>query len=199
MTKTLIIIILVLLVLILGGVLFYKPSLNPFPEDELKTVHSTVVNKIESMGKLELVRYEFKDVVEHSIVRQWFPDPKILLIVEGEAVGCIDLEKVDSSSVYVLVDTVYINLPAPELCYSKVNHEKSRVFNTEYTFFDSEAQMVDAAYREAEKEIQRSALSSPILANTQIQAEKILKPMLETIAGRPVKLIFPGPKLKPAQ
>ena len=71
------------------------------------------------MGKLELVKYTFKDVVTHKEVYEWFPDPKVLLIIAGEAVGCLDLSHIDSTSVVFMGDSILVNLPEPEFCYVK--------------------------------------------------------------------------------
>lgn len=67
------------------------------------TVHNVILEKVESLGKLELVRYKFKDIVEHEMISQWLPDPKALLIVSGEAVGCIDLGKVKKKISLLLI------------------------------------------------------------------------------------------------
>jgi hypothetical protein len=94
---------------------------------------------------------------------------------------------------------VRVLLPAPELCTFQINHDQSRVFSTENTFFQ-DAQVVDEAYRYAEAQVRRSALQSGILAQTQRNAEQILVPMLHTLTGRRViigqHLVAPVPARK---
>ncbi len=182
--------------LIIIGLLFYRSlfdfSLDPPPT---RTVHNMVVEKMEAMGKIELVKYQFKDIVKHEQILEWFPDPKILLIVVGEAVGCIDLAQVDSSDIQILNDTIYIQIPEPELCYVKVDHQQSKVYETWFTYWN-EAEMVDEAYKIAELEIQRAARQSQVLENTRIQGEQTLTPILEALTGKKVILQFPGPTLR---
>lgn len=157
-------------------------------EPQVTVTHNTVLTQVEALGKLELVRYRFKDVVEYkkSSKYPFLPDAKAALIVGGEAVGCLDMRKIRPQDVTFEGDSVVrIVLPAPELCSFQVDHRQSRVFSTENTFFQ-DAQVVDEAYRYAEAQVRRSALQSGILAETQRNAQQILVPMLRTLTGRRV-------------
>jgi hypothetical protein len=171
-------------------------------EPQVTVTHNTVLTQVEALGRLELVRYRFKDVVEYkrSAKYAFLPDAKAALIVGGEAVGCLDLRKIKPQDVTLEGDSVVrVLLPAPELCSFQVDHSQSRVFSTENTFFQ-DAQVVDEAYRYAEAQVRRSALQSGILAETQRNAEQILVPMLRTLTGRRViigqRLVAPAPAKK---
>ena len=197
------------LLLALGVFLWRKigstlTSLNPLAarEPQVTVTHNTVLTQVEALGRLELVRYRFKDVVEYkkSSKYPFLPDAKAALIVGGEAVGCLDLRKIKPQDVTLEGDSVVrVLLPAPELCTFQVDHSQSRVFSTENTFFQ-DAQVVDEAYRYAEAQVRRSALQSGILAETQRNAEQILVPMLRTLTGRRViigqRLVVPTPARK---
>ncbi|MFN8348490.1 MAG: DUF4230 domain-containing protein [Spirosomataceae bacterium] len=158
-------------------------------DTELQTTHAMVLEEIQALGKLELVRYNFKDIVEHEQITRWMPNPKAVLIVQGEAIGCIDLTKITTSDITSESDTVVVHLPEPELCSYKIDHSKSKVYNTEYAFME-EAQLVQEAYRQAEKQIQKSALEMGILDQTKRNAEQILKPVLEKVSGKKVVLRY---------
>jgi hypothetical protein len=179
-------------------------GLNPLAtrEPQVTVTHNTVLTQVEALGKLELVRYRFKDVVEYkkSSKYPFLPDAKAALIVGGDAVGCLDLRKIKPQDVTFEGDSVVrVLLPAPELCSFQVNHNQSRVFSTENGFFQ-DAALVDEAYRYAEAQVRRSALQSGILAETQRNAEQILVPMLRTLTGRRViigqRLVVPTPARK---
>lgn len=184
-----------LLLVALGVFLWQKISpaltgLNPLAprEPQVTVTHNTVLTQVEALGKLELVRYRFKDVVEYKKTSKYpfLPDAKAALIVGGEAVGCVDMRKIRPQDVTFEGDSVVrVVLPAPELCTFQVNHNQSRVFSTQNTFFQ-DAQVVDEAYRYAEAQVRRSALQSGILAETQRNAQQILVPMLRTLTGRRV-------------
>jgi hypothetical protein len=179
-------------------------NLNPLAarEPQVTVTHNTVLTQVEALGRLELVRYRFKDVVEYkkSSKYPFLPDAKAALIVGGEAVGCLDLRKIKPQDVSFEGDSVVrVLLPAPELCSFQVNHKQSRVFSTENGFFQ-DGELVDEAYRYAEAQVRRSALQSGILAETQRNAEQILVPMLRTLTGRRViigqRLVVPAPARK---
>jgi hypothetical protein len=179
-------------------------DLNPLAarEPQVTVTHNTVLTQVEALGRLELVRYRFKDVVEYkkSSKYPFLPDAKAALIVGGEAVGCLDLRKIKPQDVSFEGDSVVrVLLPAPELCSFQVNHKQSRVFSTENGFFQ-DGELVDEAYRYAEAQVRRSALQSGILAETQRNAEQILVPMLRTLTGRRViigqRLVVPAPARK---
>ncbi|AYA38244.1 DUF4230 domain-containing protein [Hymenobacter oligotrophus] len=180
----------------LGWFLWRKvaPSLRDLnslvePEPRVTVTHNTVLEKIEGMGKLELVRYRFKDVVEYrKSTYRFLPDAKVALIVAGEAIGCVDLRKVGALDVVFEGDSlVRVALPAPELCTWRIDHSQSRVYDTENALLQ-DAALVDEGYKYAEQNVRRAALQSGILAQTQQNAEQILRPMLETLTGRRVVL-----------
>ena len=152
-----------------------------------ETVQTVVLQEVTALGKLELVRYRFKDIVEHETVREWLPNPKAVLLVEGEAVGCLDLTKINPQDITAEGDSLVIHLPDPEICSYKIDHNRSRVYNTEYAFFE-EANLVNAAYQHAEAQIRQSAISSGILDETRRNADQILKPLLERVSGKKVFL-----------
>ncbi len=150
---------------------------------------SILLTKITTLGKLELVRYTFKDVVEHELARLIIPNASAVLIVEGEAVGCIDLSQVKPDNIRTVGDSLLVQLPKPELCGWKINHERSRVYDTRYAFLD-ESQLVSAAYRRAEQQIKQSALQSGILDQTRRNADQLLRPLLEQLSGKKVRLVY---------
>ncbi|MBF9221483.1 DUF4230 domain-containing protein [Hymenobacter ruricola] len=185
-----------LFLVVLGWFLWKKvgatlAGLNPLAAEEprITVTHNTVLTQVEALGRLELVRYRFKDVVEYRRkAYRFLPESKVALVVGGEAVGCIDLRKLKPQDVVLEGDSVVrVALPAPELCTFQINHNQSRVFSTENGLFQ-DAQLVDEGYKYAEAQVRNAALQSGILAETQRNAEQILVPMLRTLTGRRVIL-----------
>jgi len=164
-----------------------KDFKNPFSSGEVEVSHNVLLQQISSMGKLELVKYNFRDVVESKIKKDLLPDAKVLLIVSGEATGCLDLTKIKVSDIAENGDTLVIHLPEPEICNYKIDHSKSRVYDTEYAFLD-EAKLVDNAFQKAESEIAQNAQSMGILEQTKKSAEQVLKPFLENVSKK--KIVF---------
>ena len=178
-------------------------GLNPLNAAPAVTItHNTVLTQVEALGKLELVRYRFRDVVEYRKASRYplLPDAKVALVVGGEAVGCLDLRQLRPQDVVLEGDSVVrVFLPAPELCSFQVRHDQSRVFSTENGFFQ-DADLVDQGYKYAEVQVRNAALQAGILAQTQRNAEQILVPMLRTLTGRRVivgqQLVLPQARPK---
>jgi len=168
---------------------------------KVTVTHNTVLTQVESLGRLELVRYRFKDVVEYKRrTYRYLPESKAALIVAGEAIGCLDLRKLRPEDVVLEGDSVVrVFLPKPELCTFQIDHRQSRVFSTENGYLQ-DADLVDEGYRYAEAQVRRAALQSGILPQTQRNAEQILLPMLRTLTGRRVvlaqRLEMPAPARK---
>ena len=156
---------------------------------QIVTSHQATLEKIEKLGKLELVRMNIKDVMEHKLIRQWLPNASALLIISGEAVGCIDLQKVKPEDIIIKNDTLKIKLPEPELCFCKIDHKNSKVYETKYNYFTG-INLVDSAYKEAENQLWETALESGILEQTKENATSILKPFFEGLGFKHVEFSF---------
>lgn len=153
------------------------------------TTQRIVLKEITTLGKLELVKYTFKDIVEHEQVNTFLPNANAILIIEGEATGCIDLTKITVADISTDDDSVTVRLPKPELCTWKINHDRSRVYDTHFSFLN-QSQLVSDAYRKAEQQVRQSALDGGILEQTRQNANRILQPMLERVSGKKVGLTF---------
>ncbi len=166
------------------------PGKEEKKQPEVIVNYNTILTKVEELGRMELVRYNFKDVVEYEKnYSRWVPNSRIVLIVTGEAVGCVDFTKLRAEDILFEGDSaVQVALPEPEVCYYKIDHGKTKVFSKENTYFQ-DADLVQESYRYAEANVKKAALNSGILRQTQVNAEKVLKPILEEITGRRVVLV----------
>lgn len=179
--------VLVVLVLLIGIAVFVWDRFKPAPTKE--TNHQVLVEKIEAMGKLELVKYRYSDVVEHKNMTAYLPDASVLLIIKADAVGCIDLGKLKAEDVNVMDDSVQITLPRAEICYVKIDHKSSKVYDTKMAFF-REATLVDEAFKAAETEITYQVKKSDILKQTENNALHVLRPLIEGLGYKKINLTF---------
>lgn len=183
-------------VLILVLLYIYNQVNWPFKNKETPATiitHNTILEKIESLGKLELVKYNFQEVTTLTEKNERylgiFPagDSKVILISNGEAVGCIDLTKIKAEDINLSGDSLIVYLPPPEVCYHKLNLDKTRIFSVEKgVYYRNESDLIEKAYKLAENEIEQAALNADILNKTLENAEIILRPLLEEVAGRKV-------------
>lgn len=179
-------IIIVLAVIGLGAWLFTsKFSVKTTVESK----HQLLLDRVEAMGKLELVKYRISDVLEHTNKTTFLPDASVLLIIKADAVGCIDLTKIKSEHIQVYGDSAVIQLPQPEICYIRIDHKASRVYDTKMAFF-REANLVDEAYKNAEQKISDEVRKSDILEQTRSNALHVLRPLLTGLGYSKVTLSF---------
>jgi hypothetical protein len=151
-----------------------------------------MVEKIVSMGKLELVKYSMKDVIEKKQIRNILPDKRILFVAVGEVTGCIDLTKLKKNDIVnSKSDSVTVFLPMPEICYVKLDHQQSKVYDVSGAWFPRDSKdMVEDIYKIAEQKILENAGKQNILGKTKENAKLIFKPMLENISGKKVGIEF---------
>lgn len=155
----------------------------------VESKHQLLLDRVESMGKLELVKYRISDILEHKNKTPFLPEASVLLIIKADAVGCIDLTKLKSEDIQVYGDSAVIQLPQPEICYIKIDHKASRVYDTKMAFF-READLVDEAYKSAEKQIENEVRKSDILQQTRTNALNVLRPILTGLGFSKMTLTF---------
>ena len=151
-----------------------------------------MIEKITAMGKLQLVKYSMKDVLEQKEVRMFLPDKRILFVAAGEVTGCIDLTRVKRADIIRHgEDSLTVTLPQPEICYAKIDHQRSKVYDVSGVLFPSDSKdMVEGIYKLAERKMLENARQQNILGKTKENAGLIFKPMLENVSGRKVGIIF---------
>jgi len=151
-----------------------------------------MIEKITAIGKLELVKYSMKDVLEQKEIRTLLPNKRILFVAVGEVAGCIDLTKVKKADISNQgTDSLTVNLPQPEICYFKLDHQRSKVYDVSGVWFPSDSKdMVEGIYKLAEKRMLENARDQDILGKTKENANLIFKPMLENITGKKVGVTF---------
>ncbi|WKK82890.2 DUF4230 domain-containing protein [Marivirga arenosa] len=192
-----------IVVLILLVFLWLRRLGNYTSPEKVNTDYTLVLQQIEKLGKLELVKYNYKEVVEvENIAKRYLDlgyfyipggqDQKAILIAQGEAVACLDLMKIKKEDISIENDTLTILLPQTEICYYKVNLENSKFYDLRTSRDDKKAaEFVDQVYAKAEKQIKIAALESGILTDAKNMSHDILKPFVENITGMPVLLIYP--------
>ncbi len=181
-------IIIILLIVILGMLVYLllKPDNK---KEEIHITHDMVLIQVEKLGKLELVKYNIRDVMEYKKIRQWLPNSKTALLIVGEVIACVDLTMIEKEDIMVFGDSVSLLLPVPEICHFRVDHSRSRIYDVQYGLWDT-PKLVDEAYQEAERQIYRQAIDMGIAAESHDNAIKILTPVLHALGFKKVSISF---------
>ncbi|HCX21748.1 MAG: hypothetical protein CMB80_24035 [Flammeovirgaceae bacterium] len=192
----------ILLVAILSWLLIEEKIDFGIKEGSKDVYQNNILTQVEAIGKLELAQYHFQEVTELNKNADYVelfsrkfklaPDARALLISQGSAAGCIDLTNISKADIDITRDTLFITIPQPELCYYKIDLANSRFYDLEVTSLDKKKrqEFMEEIYRLAESQIKQSALELGILEQTRENAHRILDPMLEKIAGKPVVISF---------
>ena len=179
--------------IVITGVLifFFFYFKNQLTASRTEITESGMVQKISSMGKLELVKYTMKDIIEQKEIHPILPDSKVLFLAVGEVTACIDLTKIRDTDIKKGKDSVTVYLPQPEICFTKLDHQKSRVYDISGSWFEDDTKnMVEGVYKLAEKRILDNANQMDVLGLARTNAQLIFKPILEGISGKTVTLKF---------
>ncbi|TWR27763.1 DUF4230 domain-containing protein [Mucilaginibacter achroorhodeus] len=164
---------------------------HEFNTTRTEITEDAMVSKIVNMGKLELVKYAMKDVVEKKELHMILPDSRVLFVAVGEVTACIDLTKARKDDIVQTKDTVTVSLPQPEICYVKLDHQKSRVYDVSGVWFaDKSKTMVEDVYKIAEKKMLATATEMNLLGKARENAGTIFKPFLENVSGKAVVIRF---------
>jgi hypothetical protein len=179
----------IVLVALLAGIFFYMK--HQFNTVRTEVNEDVMVEKITSMGKLELVKYSMKDVLEKKQIHTILPDDRILFVAVGEVTACIDLTRVKRTDIVRTDSVVTVTLPQPEICYTKLDHQRSKVYDMSGFMLPSTTQtMVEGIYKLAEKRLLDNARQMDITGKARNNAQTIFKPLLEGVSGKTVVLKF---------
>lgn len=199
---------------LLVGALFYiiitHTSIVSVEEGDTTITNDIILQQTEQLGKLELVKYRYKEITEvikeaETIDMRLFsykmrPDARGLLISTGEATACLDLKKVKPTDISLKEDTVYMKLPYPELCYFKLDLDKSRLYDLKPGYLTGNnkenAEFIEGMYRQAEEQIKNAALNSTIFEEAIENAQLLLVPLFEGVSGKPVVITFKLPETR---
>jgi len=82
-------------------------------------------------------------------------------------------------------------LPQPEICYAKLDHQRSKVYDVSGVILPSTTQaMIEDIYKLAEKKLLDNAQQMDITGKARQNAQVIFKPLLEGVSGKTVILKF---------
>lgn len=187
MTRTKKIIIIPIVVIALISIIYFM--VKPNEPEKIVVTHDMILEQVEEIGKLELLKYNIRDIIEYKKERSWLPNSKTALIVVGEIVACIDLSKILRDDIVIKNDSINLTLPLPEICYSKIDHTRSRVYDVKYGLWEAH-ELVDEAYKEAETQIHNQTINMGIITDSKQSAIKILTSLLNSFGFKKISINF---------
>jgi len=112
----------------------FTPTPTPTPTPRVVTI------QVQSLGKFETAKFLMQTVVDrqrvpNSIWDQVFGTDKLLLVAEGEVVAGFDMAQVSKEDIVVKGNRVTIALPPPQILYSKIDGDKTYVYERKTGLF----------------------------------------------------------------
>jgi hypothetical protein len=107
---------------------------SPTPTNTPLPSPTPIIVDITELGRLETTEFAMRTVIDlekdpSNLWEQLVGSDTLMLIAEGEVVAGFDLQKVDSKKdVKVQGTTIKLTLPPPEILYSRIDNEKSYVY-----------------------------------------------------------------------
>jgi hypothetical protein len=142
-----------------------------------------VIEKIQSLRRLETVSYSMDTIVEGKRSSDVLPDllfgDRLLLVVHGQAIAGVDLAKLKPEDVKVAYGAIHVELPASELFSANIDNQKTRVYLRTTGLFVPADQNLEAETRaKAEDQLKQAALKDGILDNAKRNAQATVTTML---------------------
>jgi len=162
-------------------------------KEQAYVTHEVVIQQIEELGNLEVVKYNIQDMMEYQKVRRWLPNSKASLKIVGEVIACVDLTKIEKDDIFAKGDSVSLILPIPEICHHKVDHSRSKIYDVEFGLWKT-AELVDDAYKAAEQQIYQEALNLGIAQESRENTIKVLTPILRGLGFTKIYIGFKSPQ-----
>ena len=145
-----------------------------------------VVERIQSLNRLETVVYSLDSVVEGAKSSPVLPDilagDKILLVVHGQSIAGIDLAKLKPEDVRIEgadQRSIRVNLPPSEIFVTTLDNGKTRVYaRTTGLLIPADQNLESDTRTKAQQQLQAAALADGILDAARKNARATISALL---------------------
>jgi hypothetical protein len=151
-----------------------------------------VVKEIQQLSELVTVKYSIQKVIGLKEEKVPFGSEQVLLLVQADVLGGIDLTALDTNDVQVAANnTVIARLPPPKVMHVYVDEKQTRVWDHSKTWWTPwvpyNPELEQKARLDALEAVQAAALEMGILSNAQANAEKTIGEFLHTVGVESVR------------
>lgn len=168
--------------------LFNSPAPTPTVD-----IRSVVVRQVRGASELTTTVFGMETVAEASVDRNvagfTVGSTKLLYIAYGEVRAGVDLSQIEAEDVQVVSDTIRITLPPPILLDSKIDVNRSRVYDYDRGFLSlgpEEPGLQTFAEQQALLQVVASACDAGILEDANEKAQTAVQQLLSVSGYREV-------------
>ncbi|MEP6774266.1 MAG: DUF4230 domain-containing protein [Chloroflexota bacterium] len=176
----------------LGGLI---PSfgLVTTPTVTIDTSRPTVIDQIRALARLETVHYQLEKVISGKAsgpLPDFLTSDKILLVAHGEVIAGVDLAELGPGDITVVSDTVTIRMPKALILSSKLDNDKTYVYDRQTGIFNKPDVNLETQIRQvAEQQIVQTAMEDDILGKAQKNAEDVIRTLVNGLGYSNVRFV----------
>ncbi len=175
----------------LGKLAGIFPNMLTSPTVTIDTSRPTVIDQIRALSKLETIHYQLEKVVtgkSSGPLPDFLTSDKILLVAHGEVVAGVDLSKITAADITVVSNTVTMRIPKAEVLYSKLDNDKTYVYDRQTGVFSRPDPNLETQIRQAaEQEILKTSLEDGILDKAGQNAQEVIRTLLVGLGYKEVR------------
>lgn len=173
------------------------PTVEPTPT----ATPVTVLNKVTGLGRLETTEFAMQTMIDlanepTSLWDDLFGTDQITLVAEGEVVAGVDLSDLDEGNVKLEGKKVTLILPDPEIFHTRVDNEKTFVYQRQTGLFMKPDVDIESRAREsAEATLTEWAIQRGIHEKAAESARLRLENLLLLLGFTDITIEFEGDSL----
>lgn len=157
---------------------------------------TSIVHKIQGVQELTTTIYRMETIVPTAADRRWgdlaIGTTKLLYVGHGEVRAGIDLSQLTAADIQVKSDRIQIDLPPAQILDSKVDVNRSRVYDYDRGFLnlgpDVAPQLQTLAQRKTLTEIVNNACDADILNTANHKATETITQLIATSEAKPLTI-----------
>ncbi|MDM8528779.1 DUF4230 domain-containing protein [Anaerolineales bacterium HSG24] len=170
------------------------PTNTPTPTPSPTPI--VVINKITGLGRLETTEFAMQTVIDlsnkpNNLWEEIVGSDKIVLVAEGEVVAGVDLSKIEPADIEVDGTSVTIILPSTEIFYSRIDNEKTQVYERDAGLLVSPDPNLESRARQiAEEELTKWAIERNIHGRAESSAKLQIENLLLSLGFTNITIEF---------
>ena len=168
-------------------------ALQPKPAFQVNLSQAAVVKEIRDLNRLETSTFTIEKIIDAKTTGNIFQEvlygDKILLIAHGQVIAGVDLSKLKNEDVTVEGTKLTMKLPAPEILVSRLDNEKTRVYDRQQGLLSKGQKDIESeARKQAELSIKVAACEAGILKTASDSAVKQLTTLFSTLGFTEIQI-----------
>jgi hypothetical protein len=187
-----------------SGVRFFEglnAMFNMSPPKPEVDVRSIVVHQVRGASELTTAVFTMEAVVptrqDRTLGGYKIGSTTLLYIAYGEVRAGVDLKDLDTNDVTLVNDTIQLQLPPPRILDSKIDVNRSSVYDYDRGFLslgpDVAPQLQTLAQQETLKKITTTACSEGVLEQANDRAQLVVEKLLNTAGYKQVEVKTQSP------